>query len=119
MYSADFFLTAHEQATMRLALLKFGRHFQWLAEHSQNVDNLLLWPFRPKVHWFMHLDTQCILINPRFVQCYIEEGLCGKMAIITRSCMNGPSRPDSMQKVVLMKVLAGVQLRKQGVDANS
>ena len=119
MYSADLFLTAAEQTTIRMAMLKFGKYFQWLAEHSQNVDGILMWPFRPKVHWLMHLDTQCILINPRFVQCYIEEGLCGKIAIIARSCMNGPSWPASMQFNVLIKVLLGVQLRKDCVDANS
>ena len=103
-YDAEFFLDAPQKATVRQELLRFGRHFQWLSSDAL-LRGILLWHLRPKFHAMQHLFEQIDLINPRFVQCYLEEGLCGKVACIFKTSANGPQSTETIQWTAPIKIL--------------
>ena len=54
-----------------------------------------------------HFPEEAKLINPRVVQCYIEESYIGKIAKIWASCKNGPYRA-TIQQVSLLKWLVAL-----------
>ena len=51
-----------------------------------------------------HFPTEATLINPKVVQCYIEESYIGKVAKIWASSKNGSHR-ETIQRVVLLNYL--------------
>ena len=74
----------------------------------------VLWNLTPKVHYMQHVCEQAALINPRYLQSYLEEGIVGKLCLLYKSSSNGPDRSASRQFQVLTKYLCGVQLRSMG-----
>ena len=114
LYSVDFFLTEDQKAEVQVLLYRFGRHFCWLSGDATEAG-VLVWHLRPKLHFMQHLAEQCRLINPRYVQCYLEESICGKMAALAKSCFNGPKLPKKLQYLMLLKYLCAIWARSYSV----
>ena len=89
LYSSDMFLTDVQLADLRQRTLSLGRHFMQCREHARE-EGKLYFQVRPKVHYCMHFPHQALLINPRFVQCYGEESLIGRITKIWRGSASGP-----------------------------
>ena len=70
------FLSGPEKDELKHCLIDLGEHFQ-LARHLSHCDGSLAWHVKYKVHLPQHLYQQALLINPRFVQAYINESLIG------------------------------------------
>ena len=98
---------------MQHHVLRLGRHVQFLANRAK-LAGLCRWHIPPKMHAFQHLPEQCDLINSRILQAYMEESLIGRIAMIFKSCLNGPQSFDAVQKTGLLKYATGMQLRIQG-----
>ena len=93
------FFSAQEKRDFRMHVNRFSRHFQFLAHHATRKTGQLLWHVTPKLHWMCHLPDEAELLNPRFTQCYLEEGLIGtscrysmprQTARSRRRCYNAP-----------------------------
>ena len=131
-YDSDFFLTAEAKAEVESHGLRFGRHVMWLAPNACRVRGVRTWHIIPKFHFFMHIVSYDMhLINPRYVQAYLEEGLVGKIAdmyaelnasrayayAIARACDRGEnSRKDAAALILFaaeratQKALDAIQL---------
>ena len=94
---------------LNLAVRSFGKHFQRLRVLAARLGELH-WQITPKVHYMMHLPKQGKLLNPRFCQNYLEEGLIGRVTKIWKMSVSGPYA-RTVQKVVLTKYLVGTALR--------
>ena len=75
-----------------------------LLRKKAKQDKDLLWHITPKLHYMQHFPQEAKLINPRLVQCYIEESYIGKMAQIWASCKYGKYK-ESIQYWALLKYL--------------
>ena len=64
----------------------------------------LLWYITAQTHYMQHFPDEARLINPRAVQCYIEESYIGKIAKIWARCKNGPYG-ETIQRLALLKYL--------------
>ena len=62
------------------------------------------------MHIFLHTPYQCLVINSRYVQNYMEEGLVGRVTKIWKKSMAGPYE-STIQKQTLIKLLVGYVLR--------
>ena len=76
---------------------------QLLRNRAKEAEQLL-WHIVHKTDYMQHFPAEARLINPRLVQCYIEESYIGKVSKIWASSKNGPHR-DTIQRVVLLKYL--------------
>ena len=103
------FFTACEKTSFKNATLKFGRHFQKAAHLSRQEGGVLFYTTF-KFHLVQHVADQAIMLNPRFLQNYQQEGLVGRIADIFSSTANGP-RGKAMHKTALIKYLLGMTLR--------
>ena len=103
LYSANVFLTDVELEALRTRLLSVGR-YHMLCRHFAKERHELHFAVRPKAHFAQHLYMQCVLINSRFVQCYAEESLVGRVTKIARSSSNGKYLGKA-QHTVLIKYL--------------
>lgn len=79
---------------------------------------LCLWNIKPKLHYLQHLVLQAGLINPRYTQNYKEEGFVGRLAVLYRSCANGPFHRTA-QKSVLTKYIVGLQMLLGNMEGNA
>ena len=103
IYSGDCFLTDVELEALCTRLLAVGR-YHMLCRHFAKERHELHFAVRPKAHYAQHLYLQCALINNRFVQCYVEESLVGRISKIGRSSWNGKYLGKA-QHTVLIKYL--------------
>ena len=108
LYQSEMFLTVLQKKTLRDAILKFGRHYQWLNAEARRTAGST-WATFPKTHAMQHLPDQADLINPRCVQNYAEESLIGKTSLMWKAAVNGPWR-RTVQRTVLVKYCFGRQL---------
>ena len=60
----------------------------------------------PKHHLMMHISLQAEIINPRFVQNYLEEGLVGKICRVWTAVANGPYRATAQRSVLVRHLIA-------------
>ena len=100
---ADTFLTLEQHAEFSTHTEGVGNYLQLLRSRAKN-DKQLLWHITPKTHYMQHFPAEAKLINPKAVQCYIEESTIGKIANIWASSKNGPYR-ENTQRVALLKYL--------------
>ena len=113
LYSSGFFLRPAQQQTVTEKIAKLARHWQFLAAHSE-VDGSVSWHVTHKLHGYMHVPFYSSLINMRFVQNYLEEGLVGKIAQVYISCKNGPTGQAGIQQQASIKYLVASMLRCEG-----
>ena len=114
-YDSDLFLTAEAKADVESHGLRFGRHVMWLASNACRVMGVRTWHITPKFHFFMHIVSYDMhLINPRYVQAYLEEGLVGKIAALYAGSCAGPQNCEHMQWVAYLKYVVGLTLRLKG-----
>ncbi len=109
LYSANRFLTNDEVNALRRACLDFGVAYMRLRDIAR-TEGLLLWPVRPKVHKMQHFPLLSEVMNPRFIQNYIEESLVGTTTTVWKRSVKGRYE-EHVQRVVLMKRVVGVLLR--------
>lgn len=109
MYSASYFFTADEHARFEEAFFRLGENWMYLRNASR-LARVDAWQVSPKVHLAMHLPYQARLINPRFVQCYSEESLVGKITKMWHATAHGPYK-RGMQISCLMRYWTGLELR--------
>lgn len=102
-YTAGVFLTPEELDALDVATKGVGKYMQLLRMKAKQ-DKDLLWHITPKLHYMQHFPQEAKLINPRLVQCYIEESYIGKMAQIWASCKYGKYK-ESIQYWALLKYL--------------
>ena len=114
LYSAGIFLTAGEKRHVRYHMLRYSRHYQWLSTHNSE-DKGLTWHVKPKHHYFQHIADQLDLLNPRYVQNYLEEGIVGATANVYKASCSGPVDDARLQYTVLIKLRASRYLRGLGV----
>ena len=112
LYSSDMFMTSTQRDTLKLATLRFGRHYQWLNIKSTG-DGICMYNVKPKHHFMQHIPRQSRLLNPRFTQCYMEEGFIGDVSDMWKSSVNGPYE-KTMQRTVLVRNLVSVQILYSG-----
>ena len=74
-------LTTHTQGV--------GKYLQLLRSRAK-TQKQLLWHITPKTHYMQHFPDEARLINPKAVQCYIEESTIGKVAKIWASSKSAP-----------------------------
>ena len=97
------FMSKQQVGELKTYVDRLGRHMQLLRSIAEEAD-LRYYQITPKVHYGMHWPEQAELINPRFVQCYGDESLIGRMTEIWESSCNGPF-VNTQQKVVAFKWL--------------
>ena len=103
MYSSGMFMTNQQVRELKTYVDRIGRHMQLLRSIAEEA-NLRYYQITPNVHYGMHWPEQAQLINPRFVQCYGDESLIGRMTEIWEASCNGPF-VNTQQKVVAFKWL--------------
>ena len=96
-------LTKPQLDAFTVATEGVGKYIQLLRSRAKE-QRQLLWHIVPKTHHMQHFPTEAKLINPRLVQCYIEESYIGKVAKIWASSKNGPYK-ETVQRIVLLKYL--------------
>ena len=101
--AAGTFLTEAEVAGLREATEGVGKYIQLLRSRAKEAKQLL-WHIVPKSHYMQHFPDEARLINPRLVQCYIEESYIGKVSKIWASCKCGPYS-ETIQHRGLLKYL--------------
>ena len=113
MYSAGMFFTDDEKALFRAHLATLGR---WMPEAQRLGSDRgdPVFTIFPKSHYAQHLDEQCDLINPRYVQNYMDEGFIGKITRVWASCLNGPWKKNAA-RVVGVKMVMHAILKYLGV----
>ena len=102
-YSTGTFFTEPELAAYRTATQGVGKYMQLLRSRAKAAKQLL-WHTVPKTHYMQHFPDEARLINPRIVQCYIEESYIGKIAQLWASSKNGPYS-ETIQGLGLLKYL--------------
>ena len=112
LYEADRFFTAEECDKFEKLVLRFGRHFQAAAFRSRESGGFHF-QVTYKCHALQHIALYARLINPRFIQNYLEEGLIGKVAQVLRGSSRGPFK-RRIVRTSLAKILIAVQLRYGG-----
>ena len=103
IYSSGAFFTPEELAAFDQATKGIGKYMQLLRKRAKEAKQLL-WKIVPKTHYMQHFPDEARLINPRVVQCYIEESYIGKLAQIWASARNGPYK-EAIQFFALLKYL--------------
>ena len=103
IYSSGAFFTPEELAAFDQATKGIGKYMQLLRKRAKGAKQLL-WKIVPKTHYMQHFPDEARLINPRVVQCYIEESYIGKLAQIWASARNGPYK-EATQFFALLKYL--------------
>ena len=103
IYSSGTFLTQSEIEKLTVATQGVGKYMQLLRSRAK-ADKQMLWYISPKTHYMQHFPDEARLINPRVVQCYIEESFIGKIAAIWASTKNGPYS-QVIQRTALLKYL--------------
>ena len=101
--SSGVVLTQLQLDDLKMATEGIGKFMQ-LLRHKAKEQKQLLWHIVPKTHYMQHFPAEARLINPKVVQCYIEESYIGKVAKIWSSSKNGPHK-DTIQRTVLLKYL--------------
>ena len=103
------FMTTEEKTDIAAAVVKFGKYYG-LLRHLAEIDGAKTWHIKPKVHIMQHIPRQCRLINARYTQNYLEEGLIGKITKIWKKSVAGP-HGGTVQECVLVKYLVGIAIR--------
>ena len=68
-----------------------------------------------EVPFVMHIVSYDMhLINPRYVQAYLEEGLVGKIVALYAGSCAGLQNDEHMQWVAYLKYVVGLTLRLKG-----
>ena len=101
--SSPFFLSEEQLKALKISTEGVGKYMQLLRSRAKEQKQLL-WHITPKTHYMQHFPEEASLINPRAVQCYIEESYIGKVARIWSSSKHGPHR-ETIQRMVLLKYL--------------
>ena len=101
LFCSGTFLTPLRVDRLAEATEGVGKYMQLLRSRAKEAKQLL-WHITPKTHYMQHFPAEARLINPRVVQCYIEESYIGKVAKIWASSKNGPHR-ETIQRLVLLK----------------
>jgi hypothetical protein len=107
LYSSGMFLNAEQLASVR-------KHTLRLSHNAATQTGNKVWLVTYKAHFFQHVPEQCELINLRYLQCYIEESLCGRISKIYKSSSNGPATAETLQHVTMIKYLVLHMLRACG-----
>ena len=97
------FLTGTELQQLTTHTQGVGKYLQLLRSRAK-TQKQLLWHITPKTHYMQHFPDEARLINPKAVQCYIEESTIGKVAKIWASSKSGPYR-ETIQRTALLKYL--------------
>ena len=116
MYTSGMFLTESQKTTFAFHVQKFGDYYQLLRSLA-HANEQLSWKIRPKTHQMQHLPRQARIINPRYAQAYLEEGLMGRIAKIWHSNSNGPYAQFA-QVNTLAKYVTAYILRLEGVEGS-
>ena len=102
-------MTRDQVQTVRAACLEFGSAYMRLRECARTTG-LLLWPVKPKVHTMQHVPLFCEVMNPRFLQNYIEESVVGTTTKVWKRSVAGRYQ-GGVQRVVLVKRVVGLLSR--------
>ena len=100
MYSSGMFFTADEHSRFTIAVQRSGKYLNALRYIAKGKQELY-WNITPKCHYFLRLPRQGLVMNPRFTQCYHEESLIGKVAIMWGAATNGPYRAVVQRNVMI------------------
>ena len=84
IYSSGAFFTPEELAAFDQATKGIGKYMQLLRKRAKEAHQLLR-KIVPKTHYMQHFPAEAKLINPRVVQCYIEESCIGQIAEVWAS----------------------------------
>ena len=106
--AAGAFLTEADLAGLREATEGVGKYLQLLRSKAKEAKQLL-WHIVPKSHYMQHFPDEAKLINPRLVQCYIEESYIGKIGQIWASCKCGPYS-ETIQRLGILKYLVWLSI---------
>ena len=103
MYSSGMFFTAEEHSRFTNDVQRTGKYLNALRFIAKGQHELY-WNITPKCHYFLHLPTQGLVMNPRFTQCYHEESLIGKVSLMWEAATNGPYK-SVVQRNVMIRCL--------------
>ena len=94
---------------LRLQCLAHGECYQALREMARR-DHRRAWNVTPKCHKFQHIHVFASIMNPRFVQNYIEESAVGTVQDSWKQSLNGRYK-GVVQETVLIKRVTALLLR--------
>ena len=106
---APVFLSDPQKSQLRVCVFGFLANYSWLAR-SCALLGIMRWHIVPKFHYFAHFPAQADIVNLRDTRCYVEESTVGRFAKVFRNSACGPYH-NTVQCVVLMKYLLGLQIR--------
>lgn len=107
--SAPMFMTDAQLQRLRLVVDNFGIALQSLRGEAE-ARNQLVYQVRPKVHKAMHLPLFASIINPRCVNCYVDESQMGTSQRVWRASVKG-KYSNHVQRTVLAKRWLALLLR--------
>ena len=109
VYGAPMFPSDADVERTRTIVNEFGQIMMLLREDSR-ARNKLYFKISPKVHGMMHVPMYMGVLNPRWLQAYLEEGLAGSVTKIWQKAMRG--RYDrEIQSNILLRRYVGLLLR--------
>jgi len=76
VYTDDMFLNDDALRRLREVVLDIGLRVMRLREAAYRAEKLF-WRITPQMHRLQHLPLYASALNPRWVQCYLEESLVG------------------------------------------
>ena len=109
LYDAPMFVPPPALERLQELTVSIGEDWMRLRELSRRAS-LLHWKITPKVHKLQHVPFYASILNPRFVQCHLEEGLIGTTAKVWQKTMR-VRYASSVESVVLAKQTIGLLLR--------
>ena len=109
MYTSGYVLEPQAVENLRKELTRMGQNYQLLAVRA--FDNQQMrWKCTPKLYYVAaHLADEASLVNPKCVQSYSIESMVGVVCSMYAKSQSGPWQ-QQIQKVVMMKYRAGLQL---------
>lgn len=101
--STDSFFDAITAERLKKVIIKCLQHYAWLSKEAAD-DKRVRWKVVLKHHYFYHMALRSHDLNPKFLSCYMDESLIGRMMDIVASCLDGAYQ-DVYQKSALEKYL--------------
>ena len=109
LYGGQLFLDDDEVARLRAVILDIGRRAMRLRAWGRH-NNTFVFNVKPKWHKMQHLPMYASALNPRHVECYLEESLIGAICRIWHRAMRGNYMIDAQSNVLIRRTL-GLLLR--------
>ena len=104
VYTDDMFLNDDALRRLREVVLDIGLRVMRLREAAYRAGKLF-WRIAPKMPRLQHLPLYASALNPRWVQCYLEESLVGTNTKIWQKTLRGRYQNTAQSDVLLRRTV--------------